>query len=458
MANNNSENNKLGSEKIGKLICKMSIPIMFSMMVMALYNVVDSIFISHYSAKSLASLSIVFPLQMAIIAVCSGTAIGINSLTSRYLGAGNKEKANKVALTGMWLEIISSLVFILIGVFFSGLFAKSFSNDPEIINGTRTYLAICLIVSTPLMFSSVLERLMQAEGDSFHPMIVQIVGAVINIVFDPLMIFGIGPFPEMGVAGAAVATVLGQAVGCVVAYLSYRKINILYVRIHHLLKFRPDKQIIKEIYGVALPSIILQGLTSVSTLLLNLVVIAFSDIAVAVFGLYFKVQSFLFMPLFGLNSGVIPIVGYNYGAKDKHRVFKTIKISSVIGVCIMIVGTFLFQVFPNVILLPFNTTDEMNTIAYLALRIISCGFVFSAVSVVLNGFFMGIGAGVSAMFINLARQLVLLVPAAFILSKTALELLGVWVAFPVAEILSSLLAFALFVREKNKLEKNNYWV
>ena len=455
--NSNNDKNILGVEKIGSLICKMSIPIMFSMMVMALYNVVDSIFISHYSAKYLASLSIVFPLQMGIIAVCSGTAIGINSLTSRYLGAGNTDKANKVAITGMWLEIISSLVFILFGIFFSGVFANAFSSDPEIINGTKAYLSICLIISTPLMFSSVIERLMQAEGDSIHPMIVQIVSALINIVLDPVFIFGIGPFPEMGVAGAALATVLGQIVGCIIAYIFYRRINILSARIHNLIKFKPEKQTIKEIYKVALPSIVLQGLTSISTLLMNIIVVAFSEIAVAVFGLYFKVQSFLYMPLFGLNSGVIPIVGYNYGARNKDRVVKTVRIAMAIGCTVMLLGTLLFQFFPNLILSPFKTTEEMNKIAYVAFRIISIGFIFSAIAIVINGFFMGIGAGVSAMSVNLARQLILLVPLAFVLSKTALGLSGVWVAFPVSEVLSTILAYALFIKERNKIDNKNYW-
>ena len=453
----NSDRNILGVENIGSLICKMSIPIMFSMMVMALYNVVDSIFISHYSAKYLASLSIVFPLQMGIIAVCSGTAIGINSLTSRYLGAGNTEKANKVAITGMWLEIISSLVFILFGIFFSGVFANAFSSDPEIINGTKAYLSICLIISTPLMFSSVIERLMQAEGDSIHPMIVQIVGALINIVLDPVFIFGIGPFPEMGVAEAALATVLGQIVGCIIAYIFYRRINILSARIHNLIKFKPEKQTIKEIYKVALPSIVLQGLTSISTLLMNIIIVAFSDIAVAVFGLYFKVQSFLYMPLFGLNSGVIPIVGYNYGAKNKDRVVKTVRIAMAIGCSVMLLGTLLFQFFPNLILSPFKTTEEMNKIAYVAFRIISIGFIFSAIAIVINGFFMGIGAGVSAMSVNLARQLILLVPLAFFLSKTALGISGVWVAFPISEVLSTILAYALFIKERNKIDNKNFW-
>lgn len=455
--NSNSDRNILGVENIGSLICKMSIPIMFSMMVMALYNVVDSIFISHYSAKYLASLSIVFPLQMGIIAVCSGTAIGINSLTSRYLGAGNTDKANKVAITGMWLEIISSLVFILFGIFFSGVFANAFSSDPEITNGTKAYLSICLIISTPLMFSSVIERLMQAEGDSIHPMIVQIVGALINIVLDPVFIFGIGPFPEMGVAGAALATVLGQIIGCIIAYIFYRRINILSARIHNLIKFKPEKQTIKEIYKVALPSIVLQGLTSISTLLMNIIIVAFSDIAVAVFGLYFKVQSFLYMPLFGLNSGVIPIVGYNYGAKNKDRVIKTVRIAMAIGCSVMLLGTLLFQFFPNLILSPFKTTEEMNKIAYVAFRIISIGFIFSAIAIVINGFFMGIGAGVSAMSVNLARQLILLVPLAFFLSKTALGISGVWVAFPISEVLSTILAYALFIKEKNKIDNKNYW-
>lgn len=455
--NSNSDRNILGVENIGSLICKMSIPIMFSMMVMALYNVVDSIFISHYSAKYLASLSIVFPLQMGIIAVCSGTAIGINSLTSRYLGAGNTDKANKVAITGMWLEIISSLVFILFGIFFSGVFANAFSSDPEITNGTKAYLSICLIISTPLMFSSVIERLMQAEGDSIHPMIVQIVGALINIVLDPVFIFGIGPFPEMGVAGAALATVLGQIIGCIIAYIFYRRINILSARIHNLIKFKPEKQTIKEIYKVALPSIVLQGLTSISTLLMNIIIVAFSDIAVAVFGLYFKVQSFLYMPLFGLNSGVIPIVGYNYGAKNKDRVIKTVRIAMAIGCSVMLLGTLLFQFLPNLILSPFKTTEEMNKIAYVAFRIISIGFIFSAIAIVINGFFMGIGAGVSAMSVNLARQLILLVPLAFFLSKTALGISGVWVAFPISEVLSTILAYALFIKEKNKIDNKNYW-
>lgn len=455
--NRNNDKNILGVENIGSLICKMSIPIMFSMMVMALYNVVDSIFISHYSAKYLASLSIVFPLQLGIIAVCTGTAIGVNSLTSRYLGAGDTEKANKVAITGMWLEIISSLVFVLFGIFLSGVFANAFSSDPEIINGTKAYLSICLIISTPLMFSSAIERLMQAEGDSMHPMIVQIVSALINIVLDPVFIFGIGPFPEMGVAGAALATVLGQIVGCIIGYIFYRRINILSARIHNLIKFKPEKQTIKEIYKVALPSIVLQGLTSISTLLMNIIVVAFSEIAVAVFGLYFKVQSFLYMPLFGLNSGVIPIVGYNYGARNKDRVVKTVRIAMAIGCSVMLLGTLLFQFFPNLILSPFKTTEEMNKIAYVAFRIISIGFIFSAIAIVINGFFMGIGAGVSAMSVNLARQLILLVPLAFFLSKTALGISGVWVAFPVADILSSILAYALFIKERNKIDNRNYW-
>ena len=307
------------------------------------------------------------------------------------------------------------------------------------------------------MFSSVIERLMQAEGDSIHPMIVQIVGALINIVLDPVFVFGIGPFPEMGVAGAALATVLGQIIGCIIAYIFYRRINILSARIHNLIKFKPEKQTIKEIYKVALPSIVLQGLTSISTLLMNIIIVAFSDIAVAVFGLYFKVQSFLYMPLFGLNSGVIPIVGYNYGAKNKDRVIKTVRIAMAIGCSVMLLGTLLFQFLPNLILSPFKTTEEMNKIAYVAFRIISIGFIFSAIAIVINGFFMGIGAGVSAMSVNLARQLILLVPLAFSLSKTALGISGVWVAFPISEVLSTILAYALFIKEKNKIDNKNYW-
>lgn len=457
MTETTTTSNKLGSDKIGHLICTMSIPIMFSMMVMALYNVVDSIFLSHYSQKALASLSLVFPLQMATIAVGTGTAIGINSLTSRSLGERNREKANRVALTGIFLEIVSSLVFVLFGLLFSASFSRMFSSDIEIINDTKVYLTICLGFCPFLMVSSVLERLMQATGDSLHPMIVQIIGAVINIVFDPLFIFGIGPFPKMGVAGAALATVFGQFVGCIIAYIFYRKNDTLSARIHHLFKFKPNGKMIKEIYAVALPSIILQGLNSVSTLFLNLIIASFSDIAVAVFGLYFKVQSFLYMPLFGLNSGVIPIVGYNYGARMRERVYKTIKLAMITAVSIMFVGTLLFQIFPNVILMAFKTTEEMDIIAYKALRIISCGFMFSAAAIVINGFFMGLGAGVSAMIINLSRQLILLVPLAFILSKTSLGIYGVWTAFPASEMLAFILALVLYFSKKKSLDKANHW-
>ena len=390
-----------------------------------------------------------------MIAISVGTGVGINAILSMNLGKKDYKAVSRVAKNGIFLNICGSLVFLIFGLFFSSFYFRSQTDIPEIIDYGVQYLNICCVFSFGLFLEVTFEKLLQATGKTLFSMYTQGLGAVINIILDPILIFGYFGLPAMGVAGAAIATVVGQIASMFLgAFLNIKKNREIDF---HFEDLRLHGQTIKEIYSIGIPSIFMASITSVMTFGMNKILAAFSSTAIAFFGIYFKLQSFVFMPVFGLNNGIISIISYNYGAKNKDRVIKTVRIAMAIGCSVMLLGTLLFQFLPNLILSPFKTTEEMNKIAYVAFRIISIGFIFSAIAIVINGFFMGIGAGVSAMSVNLARQLILLVPLAFFLSKTALGISGVWVAFPISEVLSTILAYALFIKEKNKIDNKNYW-
>ena len=430
------QENKMGVMPVNKLLITMSLPMMISMIVQALYNIVDSIFVSQVSEAALTAVSLAFPLQILSIAVGAGTGVGINAILSRSLGEKDFEKANKVASNGVFLTVMSYLVFVLIGIFAVRPFFMAQTNQEEILNSGISYLSICLIFSIGVFTQMTFERLLQSTGKTFYTMITQGTGAIINIILDPILIFGWFGLPAMGATGAALATVIGQMIAATLAIIINHRVN-------HEVKltfrnFRPDGKIIGSIYSVGIPSIIMQAIGSIMTYGMNQILIQFTSTATAVFGVYFKLQSFILMPVFGLNNGMIPIVAYNYGAANKERVLKTIRFSVFYAVAIMLIGLSVFQIFPTQLLMMFNASPSMLEIGVPALRIISLSFLFAGYCIMISSVFQALGNGIYSMVVSIARQLVVLLPAAYLLSKTG-ELSLVWWAFPASEIMSLIL-------------------
>ena len=428
---------------IKRLVLSMSLPMMISMLVQALYNVVDSYFVAKVSENALAAVGMAFPYQNLMIAVSVGTGVGVNALLSRSLGAKDYETANRTAENGVLLAILSTIVFSIIGVVFARPFFLAQNNDPDIVAQGVAYLSICAGLSFGLFLEVMFERLLQSTGRTFYTMITQGVGAVINIIMDPVLIFGVGPFPEMGVAGAAAATVMGQIVAGILA---------LYFNVTHnpeiqprLKGFRPSASIIGRIYSVGIPTIVLNSISSVMTFGMNLILGAIStSTAVAVFNVYFKLQSFVFMPVFGLNNGMVPIVSYNFGARKRKRLTDTVRFSAILAVGIMLVGLVVIQIFAAPILSIFEASAEMLRIGVPALRIISLCFVFAGFNIICSSTFQALGNGVLSMIMSIVRQLVVLLPAAYLLSLTG-EVTMVWWSFPIAE-LASLTLCLIFLR------------
>ncbi len=438
------EQNKMGYAKMLSLILSMSLPAMFSMTIQALYNVVDSIFVGHLADGQLAleATSYAYPLQMLLIAVAVGTAVGTNSLISRRLGAGNQHEADLAATHGIVLGVFSWVIFLFIGLFAVKPFFNAYGcNDTVYTYGTQ-YLTIVLTCSLFAIIQISIEKSIQATGDMIFPMLFQLSGAVTNIIFDPLLIFGIGPFPELKVMGAAIATVFGQFVSVVfsIIVLSVRKnkINISFKN------FKINMNTIKNIYAVGLPSIVMQSVGSVMTIGLNAILSAY-ETAVTVFGVYFKLQSFVFMPCFGLNQGVLPIMGFNYGAKNKKRLLSALKWGIVIAFIIMLIGTILFWVIPDVLLGMFNGDTSLISTGVPAFKTISLCFIPAAFGILFISFFQATGKGIRALIISFTRQLVFLLPIAYILSAVFGIVDYVWYAFPLAEIFSLILAVILFI-------------
>ena len=437
------QENKMGVQPIGRLLASMAIPMMLSMLVQALYNVVDSVFVSRISENALNAVSLAFPLQNLMIAVGAGTAVGINALLSRSLGEKKQEMADRAAGTGIFLSLCNAVAFALIGIFLSRAFFMSQAKSvPEIVEMGTAYTRICLGLSVGLFCQFCFERLLQSTGRTVLAMATQMIGAVINIVLDPVFIFGLCGMPRLGVTGAAVATVLGQFVGALLAILLNLKRNPdIHIRLRLI---RPDRRVAKEIYRVGVPSIVMQSIGSVMTFGMNKILFVFTPTATAVFGAYFKIQSFIFMPVFGLNNGMLPIISYNYGAARMDRVKRTVKLTICTAVCIMTAGFAVFQLAPATLLALFAASAEMTAIGVPALRIISISFLLAGFCIISGSVCQAIGNPLYSMVVSICRQLVVLLPAAWLLAQTGrLEL--VWWSFPIAEIASVTLS-AIFLR------------
>lgn len=426
--------NKMGVMPIGRLVVSMSVPMMLSMLVQALYNIVDSMWVSRVCEDALTAVSLAFPVQNLMIGVATGTGVGVNALLSRSLGAKDYEKANNIAANGVFLAIISGIVFFFLGIFATPLFFKTqVAVDTAIYTYGVDYLTVCCALSFGVFGQIMVERLMQSTGRTVLSMITQLIGAAINMIFDPLFILGIGPFPRLEAKGAAIATVMGQIVAFIVAIILNHRFN---KEVSVKLKgFRPNGKIIGEIYKIGVPSIIMVAIGSVMTYAVNKILLSFTKTAAAVFGVYFKLQSFVFMPVFGMNNGIIPIIAFNYGAGNRKRMTKTVRFSMVLACSIMAVGTALMWLIPDTMLKIFDASDSMLSIGVPALRTISLSFVFAGFSIAMGSVFQAIGKSYFSMIVSFTRQLVVLVPVAYFLSKTGV-LENVWWAFPIAEVFS----------------------
>jgi len=434
--------NKMGTRAIGPLLLGMALPTMASMMVQALYNIVDSIFIARLGEQALTAVSLAFPIQMLMISVGVGTSIGVNSLLSRRLGERRKADAEAVAGNGLFLAVVIWLAFAILGFAISKPFMRLFTGDEAIAPLGTTYVRICTIASLGIFGQVIAERIMQATGDTIRPMLTQLAGALINIILDPLLIFGLAGFPKLGVAGAAIATVIGQWSAMMLALLLLRR-ERTHIEVS-LRLIRPNPTLVKEIYQVGLPSIIMQSIGSIMTVGMNKILIAFSATAVSVFGVYFKLQSFIFMPVFGITMATIPIIGFNFGARNPHRIAQTVKTAAIMAILIMLAGLAVFQLFPGFLLHLFDASPEMSAIGVNALRIISLHFPLAALAIVFSSSFQAIGKGVLSLILSVVRQLVFLLPSAYFLA-TLSGLDSVWFAFLISEVVSVSLATAMFM-------------
>ncbi len=433
MIQEQTKENKMGTMPINKLLFQMSMPMIISMLIQALYNIVDSIFVAQISENALTAVSLAFPYQNIMIAIASGTGVGVNAVLSRSLGEKNFEKANRTACTGIVLSVISYLVIAISGILFSKKFFALQTDIQEIIDYGYSYLIICTVLSFGIFLEIMFERLLQSTGKTIYTMFSQGIGAIFNIIFDPILIFGLLGFPEMGIKGAALATVLGQILSMIIALIfNLTKNNELKFRKTY---FYGNSKIIKDVYAIAIPSILMMSIGSVMTFSLNKILIAFTTTATAVLGVYFKLQSFIFMPIFGLNNGMVPIVAYNYGAMKKARVTKTIKSSIFVAESLMFLGVILFQFLPKQLLGFFNASQEMLAIGVPALRIICLHFLLAGFAIISTSVFQALGAGVYSLIVSASRQLLVLIPAAYLLSLTG-NVNNVWWAFPIAELIS----------------------
>lgn len=440
---------------MGPLIFSMALPAMISMLITALYNIVDSIFVAQYSQDALAAVSLVFPLQALIIAIGVGTGVGVNSLIARRLGEKRQLHAESAAEHGMALSVIGGLAFVLIGFVFAKPFLAIFRPTEDIFVQAQQYSHIAVGLSIFVIISMMCEKIQQSTGNMVIPMVQGLVGAIINIILDPLLIFGIGPFPEMGVRGAALATIIGQIVGMLIGLWGvfvYQKVLKVDMR-----QFKWRAQTVKDIYRVGLPGIVMQSVVSVMTAGMNRILIDFSQTAVNVLGVYFKLQTFVFMPVFGVNQGALPVMGYNYGARNKKRLMDAYKVAVATALAIMTLGFIVFQLFPAQMLMLFvDRTDaaamqEMLEVGVIALKVISYSFIGAAFGIINSTLFQATGRGMNSLIVSACRQLVIILPAAWLLGKRY-GLNAVWYSFPIAEIIAFFISYGLLWSEyKNEL-------
>ena len=437
--------NKMGTMPVGTLLFNMSLPMMVSMLVQALYNIVDSIFVAKLSENALTAVSLAFPLQTLLIAVATGTGVGMNALLSKSLGEHDFKKANKIADNGIFLYVLSYIVFLILGFTVVKPFYASQigSADVEIMELGIDYLSTVMILSFGLFGQIFFERLLTSTGRTIFSMTSQLCGAITNIILDPILIFGLLGAPKMGVTGAALATVIGQCVAGIIACVCNHKFN--HEVSLNIKGFQPDWTLIGHIYAIGIPSIIMQSIGSVMTYCMNRILIEFSSTATAVFGVYFKLQSFFFMPVFGLNNGITPIIAYNYGAKQRKRMIKTIKLSLIVAFCLTFIGFLSFEAIPQVLLDMFNASEDMLTIGVPALRIIGIHYLIAWFCIVIGTVFQALGKAVFSMIVSIMRQLVVLIPAAYILAKLG-GLHAVWWSFPIAEVISLLVTLFFFIK------------
>ncbi len=441
----NTENakpeNKLGTMPMTKLIFSMSVPAIFSMTIQAMYNIVDSMFIGRYSQNGLTATSLAYPMQLLMVAVAVGTAVGVNSLVSRKLGERSFKEADDAATHGLLTCIFSYLVFLILGLFAVRPFMEAYTQNQEVIDYGVQYLRVVLCFSVFSIVQVMIEKTLQATGNMIFPMLFQLTGAVVNLIFDPLLIFGLGPFPQLGVLGAAIATVFGQFCGMTFALI------IMFCKKHEVKisfkSFKLNTTSLKNIYAVGFPSIIMQSVGSVMIIGLN-AILASSETAIKVLGIYYKLQSFVFMPCFGLNQGVMPIIGYNYGARNRKRMYSCLKRGIVVAVAIMAIGTALMWIIPDTLISMFGGTGELMKMGVPAFKIISLCFIPAAAGILLTALFQAVGKGIRSLIISFCRQLVVLLPVAFVLART-LGITYVWYSFPIAELFSLVLASALFL-------------
>lgn len=431
----------MGTMPMFKLILSMSLPAMLSMTVQAMYNIVDSYFVAQVSENALTAVSLVFPMQTFLISVGAGTAVGLNSLISRRLGEKRQKEADSAATHGILLGVFNWILFVIIGVFFSGVFIKSFNAAKEVEGMAIQYMSINCIFSLGVFVEINIEKILQATGNMIYPMIFQMIGAITNIILDPIFIFGLLGVPRMEVAGAAIATVIGQNVAMVVSLI------VIFTKEHKVTiefkNFKFNKSIVKNIYAVGFPSIVMQAIGSVMVVGVNAIIITFTATAVAVFGVYYKLQSFVFMPVFGLMQGVMPVIGYNFGARKHDRLISAVKIGCAISLTIMVIGTVIFLIMPGRLLSIFNASSEMLSIGVPALRTICLCFIPAAIGISFSNVFQAVGHGFMSLVISLLRQLIVLLPAAYFLSKIGLY--AVWYAFPIAEVFSLAASVFMFV-------------
>lgn len=435
--------NKMGTQPIAPLLISMALPMMVSMLVQALYNVVDSIYVSRLSEAALTAVSLAFPVQNLMIAVAVGTGVGVNALLSRSLGEKRFDQADRAANNGLFLALCSMVVFVLLGLFGSRAFFCSQTTDPEILEGGIAYMRIVTIFSQGIFLQCMLEKLLTSTGKTFYSMLLQLSGAVINILLDPVLIFGMFGLPRMGVAGAAAATVIGQWAAMLLGFwLNMRKNDEIHLSLAGL---RPHWITIKLIYSVGLPSIAMQSIGSVMTFCMNTILMSFTSTATAVFGVYFKLQSFVFMPVFGLNNAMVPIISYNYGARKPDRMLKTIRLSMAYAGCIMVAGFAVFQLFPDQLLGLFDASPEMLAIGEHALRRISYSFLLAWACIIVGSVFQALGRGMLSLWVSVGRQLLALIPLAWLFSLSG-QLDLVWFSFPCAELVSLALSMIFFLR------------
>ncbi len=447
--------NKMGIEPVGSLILKMGIPMILSMMLQAFYNIVDSYFVSSMSGvgdAAVNALTLAFPIQALMVAMGIGTGVGVNSLLSKYLGMGDRERASRIAGNAIFLGICTYIIFLIFGLFFVNIYISSQTADPVIRDMGCSYLKICTVLSFGSVIYMIYEKLLQGTGKTVLSTIAQVSGAITNIILDPIMIFGMFGCPAMGIEGAAIATVIGQVVSLIMGMIFHHTKNKeIETKSEYLI---PNKAIIAAIYRVGIPAIIMQALMSVMTYCINIIFVRISGSVVTAYGIYFKIQQFVFFAAFGLNNAIIPIVAFNYGMRDKTRIKKAIRCGLLYNAAIMLAGAILLQIFGRQIIGIFDVSEEVKNLSIQAVRIITFGYIFVGANVIFQGVFQALGEGIKSLVISAIRLIIVVIPLAYFLTTLPGAENIVWAAFPIAEV-CGLIVSLIFMSgvSKNKISR-----